>query len=338
MKILVTGGTGFLGRHIVWRLATLGHDVVFTGRKANAAGEVITYAKSSVRWLQVDHGNAKESLIRAAEGADAIVHSAALSSPWGKYADFFSANVTSTQEVVSACAANQVKRLVHISTPSLYFNFTDRLNINEQEPLPKPVNDYAATKAQAEQLVLQSEIPERVILRPRAIFGPWDNTLMPRILRVMKDGPVPLMRGGDALLDITYVENLVDAIVLALTKPLPGRVQTYNVTNGEPQTLQSLLQQMANIFGLQLRTRNLPWWFVSSIAQTLEITARATHGREPKITRYGAGVLAFSQTLDISAIRRDLGYQPQVSIAEGMHRHAAWFARRSDNSIDGLHS
>jgi len=338
MKILVTGGTGFLGRHIVWRLAELGHEVIFTGRQAAAAAEVIALAKAPVRWLQIQHGIAEAALIEAARDADAVVHSAALSSPWGKYADFFSANVTSTEEVLAACAANRVRRLVHISTPSVYFNFTDRLNINEHDPLPAPVNDYAFTKSQAEQLVLQSIVPERVILRPRAIFGPWDNTLMPRILRVMKGGAIPLIRGGHALLDITYVENVVDAIVLALTKPLPASVQTYSVTNGEPQPLHSLLHQMADAFGLPLHTRKLPWWLVNGLARTLELASRATHGREPKITRYGAGVLAFSQTLDISAIRRDLGYQPQISIAEGMRRHAAWLAAHTQETSSELRS
>jgi nucleoside-diphosphate-sugar epimerase len=326
MKILVTGGTGFVGRHIVWRMAALGQEVIFTGRNADAAREVIALAKGPVRWQQVEHGRAEAALIRAAQGAQAIIHSAALSSPWGKYADFFNANVVGTQEVIAACAANNIQRLVHISTPSLYFNFSDRLNISEREPLPAPVNDYAKTKALAEQLVLQSAIAERVILRPRAIFGPWDNTLMPRILRVMRAGAIPLMRGGQALLDITYVENLVDAIALSVTHQLPGSIQTYNVTNGDPQPLHSLLTQMADAFSLPLRTRQLPWWLVSGIAQALEFSARATHGREPKITRYGAGVLAFSQTLDISAIRRDLGYEPKISIAEGMRRHAAWLS------------
>ncbi|MES2676594.1 MAG: NAD(P)-dependent oxidoreductase [Pseudomonadota bacterium] len=326
MKILITGGTGFLGRHIVWRLAELGHEVIFTGRQIAAADEVIALAKTPVRWLQIHHGSAERQLMQAAQGADAIVHSAALSSPWGKYADFFSANVTSTAEVLSACNAAEVQRLVHISTPSLYFDFSDRLNIGELEPLPTPVNNYALTKAMAEKLVLQSAVPERVILRPRAIFGAWDNTLMPRILRVMREGSIPLMRGGQALLDVTYVENLVDAIMLSLTEPLPAAVQTYNVSNGDPQPLHKLLLQMSEAFALPLRTRQLPWWLVSGLARTLEVAAKATHGREPKITRYGAGVLAFSQTLDISTIRRDLGYQPQVSIAEGMRRHAAWFA------------
>ena len=326
MKILVTGGTGFLGRHVVWRLAELGNEVVFTGRQTKAAAEVIALAKAPVRWLEVQHGKAKEALKHAAHDADAIVHAAALSSPWGKYADFYSANVTSTEEVLAACSENNIRRLVHISTPSLYFNFKDRLNIKEHDPLPTAVNDYARTKAHAEQLVLQSSVTERVILRPRAIFGPWDNTLMPRILRVMKDGAIPLIHQGNALLDITFVENVVDAIVLSLTKPLPARVQTYNVTNGEPQPLHNLLRQMAEAFGLSLNTQKLPWWLVSVLAQTLEMASRATHGREPKITHYGAGVLAFSQTLDISAIRRDLGYEPRISIADGMHKHAAWLA------------
>ncbi|HWV16625.1 MAG TPA: NAD(P)-dependent oxidoreductase [Cellvibrio sp.] len=335
MKILVTGGTGFLGRHIVWRLAELGHEVIFTGRQALAAATVIRLSQAPVRWIELQHGAAETQLklMEAAQGFDAIVHSAALSSPWGKPEDFERANILGTKEVLMACSAAQIKRLVHISTPSLYFDFQDRLNIREDQPLPKPVNYYAQTKAQSEQLVQASCVPERVILRPRAIFGPWDNTLMPRILRVMSQGAIPLMRDGQALLDITYVDNLVDAIVLALSQPLPGKVQTYNVSNGEPQTLLSLLEQMAEAFALPLKTRHLPWWLVSSAARTLELAAKLGDGREPAITRYGAGVLAFSQTLDLSAIRRDLGYQPHISIAEGLQRHAAWFAQQPAQAL-----
>lgn len=339
MNILVTGGTGFLGRHIVWRLAEWGHQVTFTGRNPIAAQTVVGLAAAPVHWIELHHGNpqAQAVLIAAATGIDAIVHAAALSSPWGKRADFEQANLISTKEVLHACHVTGVKRVVHISTPSLYFNFRDRFNIREDEPLPTPVNDYARTKAQAEALIQQATaIPERVILRPRAIFGPWDNTLMPRILRVMSKGAIPLMRGGNAQLDITYVANLVDAIVLSLTQSLPNTLQTYNVTNGQPLALQDLLAQMAAAFGLPLRTKQIPWWLVNSAATALELSAHLTNGREPTITRYGAGVLAFSQTLDISAIRHDLGYNPTVSIAEGLRRHADWFAAHKQHSGDAL--
>lgn len=331
MNVLITGGTGFLGRHLVWRLAALGHKVTFTGRQRSAAEEVIRASSVPVHFVPLHHGdgNSAAQLLEAAEGIDALVHTAALSSPWGSEKAFYKANVASTQEVLSACAIARVARLVHISTPSLYFNYLDRLDIRENEALPAPVNEYARTKAQAETLVRVAGLDEAVILRPRALFGPWDNTLMPRLLRVIERGAIPLMRGGKAKLDITYIDNLVDAIVLSLTRPLPRALNIYNVTNGEPQYLDALLAKLAQQFQLPLRTRSVPWWLIKTAAGAMEGWSKMTGGKEPPITRYSAGVLAFSQTLDITAIRRDLGYEPRVSIDEGLRRHAQWYLQQS---------
>ena len=218
--------------------------------------------------------------------------------------------------------------LVLSATPSLYFDYRERLNISEIEPLPSPVNHYARTKAEAELLIKQSNISKAIILRPRALFGPWDNTLMPRLLRVIEKGAIPLMRGGQSLLDITYVENVVDAIELALTQPLLRPVSIYNVTNGQSQPLDQLLEQLAEAFSLPLRTRHVPWPLVKSIASIMECWSTLSGGREPLITRYSAGVLAFSQTLDITAIQKELGYQPKVSVEEGLRRHAQWYFRQ----------
>ena len=187
MKILVTGGTGFIGRHLVWKLAAEGCEVQFSGRNPEAAAEVIAHSPAPVRWLPLEHGSplAKRLLADASREHDAIVHCAALSSPWGSPQAFARANLDSTAEVIHACGKNRIPRLVHISTPSLYFNFSDRLGIREDQPLPPPVNDYARSKAQAETLLADAKLPECVILRPRAVFGPWDATLMPHLLRVM---------------------------------------------------------------------------------------------------------------------------------------------------------
>jgi len=331
MKILVTGGTGFLGRHVVWRLAVEGHQVVFTRRDASAAKLVISRCAGPVKWQAIEHGdeNAKSILINTAQGMDAIVHCAALSSPWGSMDQFMRANVDSTKEVLAACDIENIKRLVHISTPSIYFDFNDRINIKESEPLPKPVNNYAHTKALAEQLVMASKT-QSVILRPRALFGPWDNTLMPRLLRVMERGPIPLINGGKAIMDITYIDNVVDAIYLALTKPLMRPCSVYNLSNGEPLAFTDLLDKLATHFRLSLRTKKMPWRVVDIAARLFELHARITKTKEPLLTRYSAGVLAFSQTLDISAICNELGYRPKVSIDEGIKRHAIWYTENQE--------
>ena len=337
MKVLVTGGTGFVGRHLVWHLAHQGHEVIFTGRRPAAASEVLDQLPptAQVQWQALNHGQAgaKEALRRAAEGADALIHCAALSSPWGRAQDFYHANVASTDEVLAACDAEQIACLVHISTPSIYFDFRDRELIHETQPLPTPVNDYVRTKRLAEEQVIDSnQIPKRVILRPRAIFGPWDNTLMPRLLRAMARGPLPLMREGRALLDLTYIDNLIHAIELALTKPLPKPLGIYNLSNAEPLSLRDLLIRVAEAFQLPLRTRSLPWPLVRNMAYLLEVLAKI-NGREPLLTRYSAGVLAFSQTLDISAIRQDLGYNTRVSLEEGIYRHAHWFLAHTHQEL-----
>lgn len=325
--VLVTGGTGFLGRHIVWRLAEAGHEVIFTGRSAKAAQDVLQNCKNSARFVQLEHGapDTAKQLCALTADVGAIIHSAALSSPWGRRQDFEKANIASTKEVIAACRQNNIARLVHISTPSIYFDYQDRLNIPEQAALPDPVNDYAATKRAAEELVCQSGVAECVILRPRALFGPWDNTLMPRLMRAMKKGRVPLPRKGQALMDITYIDNAVDAVELALTRKLPQPVNVYNVSNGAPLCLRDLLELISHSFTMPLRTFTIPHPVLHALAYGLELASHLRGGQsEPLMTRYSAGVLAFSQTLDLTAIRRDLGYTPCVSIEEGLRRHAVW--------------
>jgi nucleoside-diphosphate-sugar epimerase len=327
VKVLVTGGTGFLGRHVVWRLAAAGMDVVFTGRRSDAAETVCALSAARVRFVPVEHGNveAAETLASCAAGTDAVVHCAAYAAPFGAVELFRRANVAGTAEVLQACRTATVPRLVHVSTPSVYFEYRDRLGICETDPLPPPVNEYARTKAQGEELVRQATFLESVILRPRALFGAWDQTLFPRLLRVIERGAIPLMRGGRAMLDVTYVDNVVDGIWLALTQPLPHRTATYNLSNDEPIEFSQLLAKIADYFNVRLRTVRLPWGVVASASSAMEAWGRLA-GKEPPLTRYSAGVLAFSQTLDLAAIKRDLGYRARVSIAEGMQRYADWLA------------
>jgi nucleoside-diphosphate-sugar epimerase len=325
MKVLVTGGTGFLGRHLVWRLADLGHDVCFSGRDIRKARIVMEHASRAVAFVPLAHGapGASAALASASAGIDAVVHCAALSSPWGSFGDFHDANVRSTEEVLSAMAANGVARLVHISTPSIYFEFRDRLNVREDAPLPRPVNGYAETKREAERLVRNAPVSS-VILRPRGIFGAWDETLLPRLLRLMRKKRFPLFNGGDALIDLTYVDNVVDAIVLALALRDPAG-GTFNISNGQPQRAGDLFAHLAQTFGLPWRPKHVPLAAGLALARLCELAGSVVRGWEPPLTRYTVGTVAYSQTLDLQKAREQLGYVPQVDIAEGIRRTAAWY-------------
>lgn len=328
MKIFVTGGTGFLGRHIVWNLCLQGHIVVFSGRNGKAAEEVLQLAKSAARYVVLSHGEpgASDILALHSRDCDVMIHTAGLSSPWGNREDFNKANIESTQEVLEACKRNGIHHVVYISTPSLYFNFRDSLNIRENDPLPQPVNDYALTKREAENLILSSDIKHAIILRPRALYGPWDNTLLPRLLAVLKKGPVPLPRHGEALLDMTYIDNAVDAVLLAVRAKSGIDRAVYNVSNNDPIRMRDLLTAVSQEFSMPLQVRSVPYSMLDIIARGMEIQSRLSHNQhEPLLTRYGAGVLAFSQTLDITAIRNDLGYSPKIKTMDGIRRHGAWW-------------
>lgn len=327
MKILVTGGTGFLGRHLVWRLARQGAEVVFTGRNDAAGAQVAAAAGGLARYVRVEHGaaGAAGSLRDCAEGAGAIVHCAALAAPWGRRTAFQRANVDSTAQVLAACRTHAITRLVHLSTPSIYFSFADRLGIGEDAPLPPPVNAYARSKRAAEALVLQAGLRHAVILRPRALFGPWDQALLPRLLRLMRYGRVPLLRGGRALVDLTYVENVVDAVLLALQSHAAPEPRIYNISNGEPLAVADLFGMIAHAFEVPVATVHRPYWLADLAARVLEAGAHLAPGWEPPVTRYSLGTIAFSQTLDLRRARTELGYAPAVGVAEGIARTAAWY-------------
>lgn len=331
MRIVVTGGTGFLGRHTVWRLAGRGHRVVFTGRDAHAATMVRDAAAGSVDFVRLEHGadGARRTLSACCQGADAIVHCAALASPWGPRRAFERSNVEAVREVLAAHHEHGVRRLVHISSPSIYFDFADRLNLREDSPLPRPVNEYARTKRAAEELILSAALPHSIILRPRAIFGPWDNALLPRLVRLVRLGRVPLLRGGHALVDLTYVDNVVDAIEAALALPAnpADGLPVFNISNGEPIEVQALFARIAAAFALPLAPRPRPYLLADLAARVLEAGARLAPGWEPPFTRYSLGAIAFSQTLDLARAQAVLGYAPRVSLDDGIHRTSLWWRR-----------
>lgn len=325
MRILVTGATGFLGMRLALRLQQMGHDVTGIGRD-RSKGQALEGA--GIRFREADLAD-EQAMLAACAGQDLVFHSGALSSPWGRYEAFYAANVLGTRHVAEGCIRQGVGRLVHVSTPSLYFDYRHRLSVSEGEPLPaRPVNHYAATKLLAEGEVDRAHgrgLPV-ITIRPRAIFGPGDQAILPRLIRANRRGRVPLVDGGRAMIDVTYVENVVDALLLCMKAPVGALGRKYNITNGEPMELRQLLHLLFTQLDEPLHSVSLPWQVAYGIAGAMELAARLGGGeREPMLTRYSVGVLARSQTLDISAAREELGYQPRVSIAEGLEEFVRWW-------------
>ncbi|MCE3200427.1 NAD-dependent epimerase/dehydratase family protein [Paenibacillus sonchi] len=324
-RVLVTGATGFLGRHAVRRFAELGWEVFGLGRNLEAGQQI---EKDGAVFVCEDLRHT-EAAARACTGMDLVFHCAALSSPWGKYSDFVACNVEATRNIAEGCKRHGVPRLIHISTPSLYSSRKSRLSIREADPLPpKPANSYAATKLMAERVVQQAagEGLAVFILRPRAIFGPMDNALFPRLLAANQGKGVPLLDGGGAMIDVTCVENVIDAMLLCSSAPLSAAGRAYNITNGEPILFRDLLERLFARLEIPLHSRQLPYRTAYALAGLLEgVYKLLPFLGEPVLTRYSASALGVSQTLDISLAREQLGYHPRVTTDEGLQSFAEWW-------------
>lgn len=315
-RVLVTGATGFLGGAVARLLKSRGVEVVGTGRNpalgAALESEGIVFHACD---LSANPG-AVQSLL---DGCDAVVHAAALTSPWGLRRDFEAANVTATQYVAKACLHAGVRRLVHISSPSVSFDFKDQPMIKEDAPWAEPpANLYIQTKRAAEQVVLRAveEGLDALMLRPKALFGPGDTALLPRIVRVARRGFFPLFGNKDPLMDLTAIHDAAEAVRLALLAPSACCGRAYHITSGDPRPRGAVLEALLSSCGLQVKYRPIPLTRALAAASLMEFVSRwLTQSRwEPLATRYSVGVLAFPQTLDICAARADLGYAPHTDV------------------------
>ena len=212
-KAIVTGATGGLGRNLVQTLLAQGWQVAACGRNAEIGKMLDT------EFHAFDLSDRNQTL-KAFSNADIVFHCAALSSPWGRYEDFYRANVTATQNVLAAMRQHHIGKLIHVSTPSIYFDYLDQHKVPETFISRHFVNDYAYTKFLAEQEVAAATDLSSVIIRPRGIFGEYDTAVLPRLLKIAQKGFLPLIRragreAGGAVADVTYVGNVVHALVLA---------------------------------------------------------------------------------------------------------------------------
>ncbi len=319
MNILVTGGTGFLGQHLAQALLEKGHTVHLLGRTFTQVSALVQQGAMAV---QADLRDTAAVTMACAK-MDAVYHVGALSAPWGKEDDFHAINVGGTQTVLQGCLTHNVRRLLYVSSPSVVFDGHDQHNATEAVPYPRRfASVYSLTKKLGEDLVNQSTAKlETIILRPKAIFGPGDQSLLPRLIAAARQGRLPQIGNGRNLVDLTYVENVVQALLLALeTETAIGR--TYTITNDEHvplwEVIRAVLQQLD--LPTNLRQISLPVALVA--ARAMEWQAALT-GKEPLLTRYSAAILGRTQTYDIFAAKRDLGYTPCITLAVGIERTIA---------------
>ena len=315
MRAIITGATGGLGRNLVEFLVLKGWEVIAFGRNKKI-GDVL-----GVEFYAFDLSD-KELTLKYFKKVDVVFHCAALSSPWGSYDSFYRANVMATQNVVDAIKLYDIKKLVHVSTPSIYFNFTSQYEVKEDYLPNKFVNNYAKTKYEAEQVVLNSDI-DSVIIRPRGIFGEYDQVLVPRLEKIAKKGSLPLIKNRKVIVDVTYVGNVVHALFLAATKNVESK-SIFNITNDEPMDIKNIFILVMKSININVKFKFVSYSLLIGVANLLETLAKLRLTGEPLVTKYGIGVISTSQTLDISSAKEILGYKPIYTIEEGLKNYAKY--------------
>ncbi len=320
--VLVTGGTGFLGSHLVDRLLSEGRRVAVVSRS--------TRPELERRGVRVVTGALHDPAVcaEAARGAETVFHVAARVGVWGRFDDFFRDNVLATRSLLRAARQAGATRFVHTSTPSVVYNGLDLAGADESLPLTRNCpSPYPLTKAIAEGEALAfSTASFRVCaLRPHLIWGVGDPHLVPRILARARAGRLRIVGTGKNLVDMVHVRNVVDAQILAEralgepdAAPGPAAGRAYFITNGEPVNLWDWVNDLLRALGEPPVTKCVSLGTARGVGALCEALWRVLPFKgEPPMTRFVAAELAKDHWFSIEAARRDLGYAPRVSMKEG---------------------
>ncbi len=332
MRILVTGGGGFLGKALVQRLLGLSYRVRFLARS--------DHPDLSALGAQAVRGDIRDpvAVFRAAEGCDAVVHAAAKVGDGGRFADFYATNVTGTENVIAACRTRRVSRLVFTSSYSVVHGGDDLEGVDESQPYPKQfVAHYPHTKALAEQRVLAANDATlaTVALRLHLVWGPGDTQLLPRAMAHARGGTLRFPLQAPKKIDSTYIDDAVNAHLLALERLAPGAKcagKPYFITQGSPRVMTEFVTQVLAAVGIARPpvgpfTGNVMLGLGSAVEALYRLPGLSRF--EPPLTRFVAQQVTTSHWFNISAARRELGYEPTVSIEEGLRRLASgWMHAR----------
>ena len=321
MKVLVTGGGGFLGKAIITQLLKEGHQIHTLNRSHYPDLQSL-----GVRCFQGNISVIKD-VERAAEGVDAIIHTAAKAGMWGDYDDFYQSNVIGTRNVIATCKKLGIPKLVYTSSPSVTFQGQDQESVDESVPYPSNFNaHYPATKAIAEKEVISSKDDSLsvVSLRPHLIWGPGDNHLAPRLIAKQKSKRLRFIGDVSSTIDAVYIENAAQAHVIALNKLSKDSIingKNYFISNHEPWPTETVINTILHSAGLDPVRKRLPLRLVMILATFLEnIYTFFKIKKEPPMTRFVAQQLSTSHWFDNKAAREELGYIPKVSMVEGFEK------------------
>jgi len=325
-EALVTGATGFVGYHLIEALRKRGYGVRVLALP-NENTTPLEQLHISVYRGDVRH---PESLVEPMHGVDTVYHLAAIHGLWRPKQEYYSVNVTGTENVCRATLAAKVRRLIHVSSWAVYGMALGQ-PAREDFPL-RPIPDpYALTKAEADELVqryvARDHVPA-VIVRPGTMFGPGDQVNFGRMADRLKSGKAVIIGSGSNALPFVYVTDVVDGMLLAADREQAvGGV--YNLTTDEPLTQKQLWYAIAEEIGVRPPRLHVPYSALHALAFLAEQWHSSDHPeRQPLVTRLGVKMFGADNRHAIDKARRELGYTPRVSVREGVRLAAIWYLQR----------
>jgi len=327
MKILVSGGTGFVGTAVTESLLALGHEVHTIGRSTPSFCD-----KTKNRYhhtFDLTKDDLPKSLM---SGTEIFFHIAAKAGVWGSYSQFFSANVTATRKILTACQSYHIPKLIYTSTPSVVFS--QKPISNGTEALPYVQNEfspYAKTKSIAEKEVLKAHMPgklQTIALRPHLVWGKGDPHLLPRVIQRHRAGKLKIIGDGTNKVDLTHIDNVAHAHICAMqamqkNENLGGK--PYFISQDEPVYLWDWLNQLFQLLELPPLSRSLNFKTAFLIGSGLEsLWSILNIKNEPPMTRFVACQLAHDHWFSIKSAERDLVYKPVKRMNQAMDETLPW--------------
>lgn len=324
-RVVVLGGSGFVGRALVRHLVGEGFETTVVARKAFPEAEAL-----GVRFFSGDIGDA-DFLKNSLAGFDTVIHLASKTGIWGDKDEYYKTNVVGTRNVLDACLANNIHALVYASTPGVVYQKDDLCGVNERTPYARNfLCDYARSKAMAEKMVLEanSDALKTIALRPHLVWGPGDINHLPRLLGQARCRKLKRVGDGHNLVDVTFIDNAVDAFVLAaknLHGSGSGAGKPYFISQGEPVNLWNWLNKFFRRLDIPIVEQSISFHKAYLVGMLMEkVFPLFRINREPCMTRFLAVQLAKSHWFSIENANRDLGYFPKISTAEGINTILQW--------------
>lgn len=329
MKIFITGATGGLGLELCRAFLKDSHEVIGLGRNIEKGAQI---EAMGARFIEADLTtfDLKDDL----KGVDIIIHAAARTSLWGKYAEFYEDNVIITKKVFLAAKHAKVKGFINISTPSIYTRAKEQLKINEETRVRGAIlNDYARTKYEAEKYVMSQTGCgiSFISIRPRAIICKDDNVIVPKFLKLLNHEKFPIFNDGEALIEPTDVRDVADFILLCAKNIHQIKGQVFNISGGKSMSVKEIVELISKAMGKEVKFKNTSYnnaaFFIKLQESIYKILPNCP---EPPLTHYSLVTLSFSQTFNLAKINKKLGFTPKYDAFETIEQIATSLKNNDD--------